>query len=70
MVQSLAFWYPIDYYTEENSRYKQYYDHLKGKNVKFPDIKKHKFMKNVAIWKENLDEMEADYQKEEQESKK
>lgn len=24
-----------------------------------------KFMKNVAIWKENLDEMEADYQKEE-----
>lgn len=39
IVQSWAEWYPIDYFNDEKSRYKQYYDKLKSDKVTFPNIK-------------------------------
>ena len=67
IIQIWAEVYPIDYFTEESSRYKKYYDHLENLKVKFPSKKeyimvkeaeKQAFQKNYEKWKKKMDEFE------------
>lgn len=41
----MALWYPLDYFTNTDSRYAIYYKKLKEKKVEFPNKENYYFMK-------------------------
>ena len=72
IIQAFADWYPVDFFTDQSSRYTQYYKKLKSLKVGFPELKEHEmvkysekdlFKKNYEKWMKKMNEDDAEEEK-------